>query len=267
MELHAEHISAGYGGPVVIDALSLEIEPGSIVALIGANGSGKSTILKVLSRLLKPASGVVLLDGKAVSSWNSQELARTLAILPQVHAMPEDVLVRDLVFYGRYPYRFLRGNTAEQDKEAVRQALKLTRIEHLADRSMVHLSGGERQRVWLALSLAQQPKVLLLDEPTTFLDIRYQFEVMDVVRNLNEQLALTIVMVLHDLNHAARYAHRLLAVKDGRIVADGTPTQVLNPAVLRDVFGVDGTVAMHCGYPHFIATGSYAVSQPQSRFL
>lgn len=255
MVLEAEQIDVGYGEALVVRQLALSIEPGSIIAIIGANGSGKSTILKALARLLKPESGTVLLDGKPLRDWSRASLARNLALLPQVHGLPEDLTVRDLVAYGRFPHRRSPGNNNSKDQAAVDKALRLTNMQAFLERQLTRLSGGERQRAWLALSLAQEPSILLLDEPTTFLDIRYQFEVLDLVQELNRNLGLTVVMVLHDLNHAARYAQRIIAIRSGRILADGSPEAVITGPVLREVFGIEGIVTQECGYPHLIPTG------------
>ena len=254
MELELRQLTAGYGGRPILEDLSLRMEKGRITAIIGANGSGKSTMLKAMSRILKPTNGTVCLDGRSLPSWKNADLARALAILPQAHAIPEDLTVRDLVSCGRFPHRRAKGNTPAKNAQAVGRALDLACASELADRLLPTLSGGERQRAWLAMTLAQEPKILLLDEPTTFLDIRFQFEVLDLISKLNRELGLTVVMVLHDLNHAARYAQRIVAVKDGRAAAQGTPEEVLVPETLKDVFGIQGIVTRECGYPHFIPT-------------
>jgi iron complex transport system ATP-binding protein len=255
MSLEARGIELGYGERPVVSGLDLKLLPGSMTAVIGANGSGKSTILKALARVLKPDHGTVLLDGRGLRDWPRSLLARSLALLPQVHGQPEDLTVMDLVSYGRYPHHGAPGNDKSKDQEAIGQALRLTSLEGLSDRLLTQLSGGERQRAWLALSLAQEPSYLLLDEPTTFLDIRYQLEVLDLVRELNRALGLTVVMVLHDLNHAARYADRIIAIRQGSIIADGAPEEVIVPRVLREAFGIVGVVSRECGYPHVIPTG------------
>ncbi len=253
--LEAHALDVGYDGASVVRDLGFSIEAGTVVSIIGPNGSGKSTILKTLARILPPAKGAVLLEGKELASWKTIDIARRLASLPQTHGMPEDVTVKELVSYGRFPYRRVLGNSALRDASAVRRALDLACVSDFADRPLPKLSGGERQRVWLAMTLAQEPDILLLDEPTTYLDIRYQFEVLDLVRSLNRDIGLTVIMVLHDLNHAARYSDRIIAVKDGRVAADGKPAEVIRADVLKTVFGIEGTIVDPDGYPHFVATG------------
>ena len=261
MLLETRNLELGYGERPVVQDLTLELVPGSMVAIIGANGSGKSTILKALARSLPPDKGVVYLDGQSLHKWPRRTLARSLTLLPQVHTLPEDLTVQDLVSFGRYPHRGAPGNDRTKDQEAIRQALRLTNMEQFGGRLLTRLSGGERQRAWLALSLAQEPSVLLLDEPTTFLDIRYQFEILDLVKELNRDLGLTVAMVLHDLNHAARYAGRIIVIRDGRIMADGQPEEVIETRVLRDAFGIEGVVTWECGYPHLIPTGTCSRQQ------
>jgi iron complex transport system ATP-binding protein len=222
--------------------LSLEIGDGDIVSLVGPNGSGKSTLLRALGRVLKPRRGTVYLDGRAMREWPTREVARKLALLPQGPTLAADLSVHELVWLGRSPHQGLLGLPTREDHEAVRWAIEETGITALAGRRLSELSGGERQRVWVAMALAQQPQVLLLDEPTTFLDLNHQLELLDLIRYLNREHGLTVVMVLHDLNQAARYARRVVVLKEGEIYADGPPAEVLTPETLRDVFGVEGQV-------------------------
>ncbi len=240
--LAAEQISVHYGERQVVHHLSLGIRQGEITALVGPNGSGKSTLLKALARLLRPDSGSVLLDGVMIARLPTREVARRLAILPQGPSLPPGITVAELVEQGRYPHagplRMLRA----QDHAAIDEALALTGMDNFAQRPLDKLSGGERQRAWIALALAQATPTLLLDEPTTFLDIGHQLEILDLVRRLNRERGMTIVLVLHDLNQAARYANRMIALQDGRICADGTPAQVLTPTLLEAVFGVQAHV-------------------------
>jgi iron complex transport system ATP-binding protein len=238
-ELHAGYPSAS---ELVLEALSLEVQEGEVVALVGPNGSGKSTLLRALGRVLKPKNGVVYLDGRLMREWPTREVARRLALLPQGPTLAEDMQVEELVRMGRSPHQGILGIQSPSDEAAVQRAIRDTSIEPLAKRQVSALSGGERQRVWLAMALAQQPHILLLDEPTTFLDLNHQLEVLDLVHALNDRRGLTVVMVLHDLNQAARYASRMVVLQKGRIYADGTPATVLTPAMLRDVFGVLGQV-------------------------
>lgn len=236
--LAAQNLSVGYLERGVIDRLSLDIARGGITALVGPNGSGKSTLLKALARLLKPNAGAVLLDGKAIHHLPTAEIARQMAILPQSPSAPHGLTVRELVEQGRYPHvgalRMLRA----QDHEAITRALELTDMQRFAHRPLDNLSGGERQRAWIALTLAQDTPVLLLDEPTTFLDIGHQLEVLALVEQLNRERGMTIVLVLHDLNQAARYADRMVVLNRGAICADGAPADVLTPSLLAEVFGV-----------------------------
>lgn len=238
----ADRVSAGYRGHEVSRHLSLSIERGSRTALVGPNGSGKSTILKTLARLIRPLSGSVYLNGQDISRLPTREVARRMAILPQVHEVPPELTVLELVSQGRFPHVGALKMLRHSDDEAVREAIRLTGLEHLADRSVDTLSGGEHQRAWMALALAQQTDLLLLDEPTTFLDVGHQLDLLGLVSRLNRDHGVTVVMVLHDLNHAARFADRMIAILDGEVVADGPPTEVLTPGLLRECFGVEASV-------------------------
>lgn len=240
--LGAKGVSLAYEDRLVVDGLDVEIPEGEVVSLIGPNGSGKSTILKALSRALKTRKGVVLLDGKDIQAISPRQVAKRLAILPQTPESPGDITVQELVWHGRYPHMQWWERAGAKDKETVDWALKETKLSQLAERPVASLSGGERQRAWIALALAQDPQILLLDEPTTYLDICHQLEVMELIRRLNEDFRLTVAMVLHDINQAARYSDRIIALKNGRIVAQGTPREVLTRGLLRDVFGVDSRI-------------------------
>ena len=236
--LRAETVRVGYGARPVLDGLSLTIATGTVTALVGPNGSGKSTLLKTLARLLKADGGAVYLDGQAIRTLPTTEVARRLAVLPQGPSAPPGMTVAELVEQGRYPHAGALRMLRQQDHQAIRTALALTGMEAFAARPLDGLSGGERQRAWIALALAQDTPILLLDEPTTFLDIGHQLEVLELVRRLNRERGLTIVLVLHDLNQAARYADRMVALQQGRIVADGEPAAVLTAALLEQVFNV-----------------------------
>jgi iron complex transport system ATP-binding protein len=236
--LAAEALRVGYNDRVVIDGLALEIVKGTITALVGPNGAGKSTLLKALARLLTPSGGAVYLDGKAISTLPTAAIARELAILPQGPSAPPGLTVRELVEQGRFPHVGALRMLRVQDHTAITAALELTGMTAFDNRPLDGLSGGERQRAWIALTLAQDTPILLLDEPTTFLDIGHQLEVLDLVARLNRERQMTIVLVLHDLNQAARYADRMVALNHGRIVADGPPQAVLTPALLESVFKV-----------------------------
>jgi len=240
--LHAEKIRLSYGDRVIVDALDLEVPPGLITSIVGANGCGKSTLLRALARLLGPTSGQVILDGKDISSQRSRDVARVLGLLPQSPVAPEGITVADLVGRGRHPHQRALARWTAHDYEAVADALDATGIADLADRSVDELSGGQRQRVWIAMALAQETDILLLDEPTTFLDVAHQVEVLDLLTDLREARGTTIVMVLHDLNLAARYSDRLIAMQSGRIHSNGTPEDVVTSELVSDVFGLKSQI-------------------------
>ncbi len=237
--LAAESLSLAYGDRLVVDALDLEVPPGAVTAIVGANGCGKSTLLRALARLLPVRSGRVVLDGTDIRSRPSKEVARTLGLLPQSPVAPEGIAVADLVGRGRHPHQRALSRWSAKDYAVVADALAATGTADLADRAVDELSGGQRQRVWIAMALAQETDILLLDEPTTFLDVAHQVEVLDLLRDLNHDRGTTIVMVLHDMNMAARYADHLIALSGGRIVAAGEPADVLTPEMIREVFDLD----------------------------
>jgi iron complex transport system ATP-binding protein len=239
-----EGISTGYGRHVVSQHLSLGVERGSRTALVGPNGSGKSTTLKTLARLIAPLAGTVYLNGRDINRLPTREVARQMAILPQMHEAPAELTVLELVEQGRFPHVGTLGMLRRQDDEAIEEALRMTRLEELAHRPVDTLSGGERQRAWMALALAQRTEILLLDEPTTFLDVGHQLDLLQLVSSLNRDRGVTIVMVLHDLNHAARFSDRMIAMSGGEVVADGAPDEVLTPGLLRDCFGVEASVVI-----------------------
>lgn len=241
-QLVVEELSAGYGERTIIDGLELAIKPGCITSIVGANACGKSTLLRTISRLLAPRKGRILLDGKSVHHSPTRELARTLGLLPQSPIAPEGITVADLVSRGRHPHHGLMSRWSPRDDEAVANALAITKTADLVDRAVDELSGGQRQRVWIAMALAQETDLLLLDEPTTFLDISHQVEVLDLLTDLNHRRGVTIVMVLHDLNLAARYSERLVAVANGQLYAHGPVEDVLNETMLRSVFGLHSRV-------------------------
>ena len=240
--LAAHGLQLGYEGRTIVPDLDLELTPGRITAIIGANGSGKSTVLRGLARLLAPRAGSVTLDGADIRGIPGRQLARMLGILPQEPIAPEGVTVAELVMRGRHPHQGVFGSRSAEDENVVAEALRLTDTLELAQRRVGELSGGQRQRVWIALALAQNPDVLLLDEPTTFLDIAHQLEVLDLLCELNDHLGTTVVMVLHDLNLAARYADELVVVAEGRVLATGSPAEVITESVLATAFGLSARV-------------------------
>ncbi|QQM54459.1 ABC transporter ATP-binding protein [Rhodococcus pyridinivorans] len=240
--LIAENLELGYGNRTVVENLDLQVPPGRITCIVGANACGKSTLLRSMSRLLSPRGGHVLLDGKDVHRLPAKKLARTLGLLPQSPIAPEGIIVADLVGRGRHPHQRVLSRWSREDDAAVADALAATHTTELAERSVDELSGGQRQRVWIAMVLAQQTDLLLLDEPTTFLDVSHQVEVLDLLTDLNRDRGTTIVMVLHDLNLAARYADHLVAMADGSIYASGDPSDVLTGETVKAVFGLDSRV-------------------------
>lgn len=240
--LIADRVSLGYGDATVVDRVQLSVPDHHVTVIVGPNGCGKSTLLRGMARLLRPTTGQILLDGRAVHRQSTREVAKRLGLLPQSPTAPEGITVVDLVGRGRQPHRGALNRWSHHDDLAVAAALEHTDTLDLADRVVDELSGGQRQRVWVAMALAQQTDLLLLDEPTTYLDVAHQVEMLDLLANLNARRGTTIVMVLHELNLAARYADHLVAMKDGRIVATGTPEEVVTEALVRDVFGLDNRV-------------------------
>ncbi|WP_250124555.1 ABC transporter ATP-binding protein [Chroococcidiopsis sp. CCMEE 29] len=241
----AHNLKIAYGDTLIVPDLSLTLYPGEVTALLGPNGSGKSTVLCTLARLLQPNRGAVYLNGRNITKLPTREIARQLAMLPQSSEVPDGVTVWELIGYGRYPHQNLLGGFSTQDLAAMRWALKVTRLEPLAERVVDTLSGGERQRAWIAMALAQQTQVLLLDEPTTFLDIRHQLDVLSLVRGLNREHGITVGWVLHDLNQAAAYSDRLIMLTGGQVVAAGSPAEVMTASTIQEVFGVEMTVIPH----------------------
>jgi ABC-type cobalamin/Fe3+-siderophores transport system ATPase subunit len=245
LRLAGSNLALHYDEVVVATDLSIEVPDGQVSVLIGPNGSGKSTLLRALARLLKPKGGAVVLDGREIHEYSTKEVARRLAILPQTLISPESITVEELVAYGRFPQRRTIGGMRDEDREAIDWALTVTGMRDLRDRPVDQLSGGQRQRAWIALVLAQGTDLILLDEPTTFLDIAYQLEVLELLRHLNEAEGKTIVMVLHDINSACEYAHKLFALRGGVMVAEGDPRVVLTAELIRTVFGIDSHILGH----------------------
>lgn len=240
--LSASALTLAYEDRVVVEDLDLGVPDGKVTVIVGPNACGKSTTLRALGRLLKPRSGAVLLDGAALSSMPTRKIAQTIGLLPQSPVAPEAITVADLVARGRQPHQHWWQQWSEADERAVVDAMARTSVSDLADRAVDALSGGQRQRVWIAMALAQDTELLLLDEPTTFLDIAHQVEVLDLVRRLNRERGRTVVAVLHDLNQAARYADHLVAMKAGRVVAEGPPASVVTADLVHEVFGLDSIV-------------------------
>ena len=249
--LSASDVTLGYDGQEVIAGLRLDVPDAQITAIVGPNASGKSTLLRALGRVLRPDSGHVVLDGHDIHSLPTKEVARRLGLLPQAPTAPAGITVEELVTRGRSPHQSFFHQWSARDQEVVESSLRATGIETLVGRRVDELSGGQRQRVGIAMALAQETDLLLLDEPTTFLDLAHQIDVLDLIARLNTQQRRTIVVVLHDLNLAARYAHHLVAMVDGTIVAAGAPPHVLNAELVTTVFGIDCVVIPDpvCGTP------------------
>lgn len=237
--LHARELTLSYENALIIDNLSVTIPKGQITALVGPNGCGKSTLLRGVSRLLKPRNGGVVLDGDDIWKLPTKELAKRLGILPQGPVAPEGLTVHELVAQGRYPHQSWLQQWSQEDERVTLEALEITGVAEFADRPVDTLSGGQRQRAWIAMTLAQDSELILLDEPTTFLDLAYQIDVLDLLHDLNVERGKTIVMVLHDLNHACRYADYLVAVRGGKIAAHGHPADVVTENLVQEVFGID----------------------------
>ena len=257
--LEARDLTLAYDGRTVVEGLDLHIPPGQVTAVVGANACGKSTLLRGLARVLRPASGSVVLDGRSIHDRPTREVATVLGLLPQAPVAPEGITVADLVGRGRYPHQGWFRRWTSDDEQAVAAALAATDTAGLADRSVDELSGGQRQRVWIAMALAQQTDLLLLDEPTTFLDVAHQVEVLDLLTDLNAARGTTVVLVLHELNLAARYADHLVALRRGEVVACGHPRDVVTEELVRDVFGLDCRVVADpvCGSPMVVPIGRH----------
>lgn len=240
--LHAQEVTLSYDSRLVAEGLDVRIPHGEITVIIGPNACGKSTLLRALSRLLTPSHGRVLLGDQDVRTLAPKELARRLGLLPQTSTAPFGITVADLVGRGRFPHQRMLQQWSAEDETAVRRAMSATGIADLADRAVEELSGGQRQRVWIALLLAQDAPLMLLDEPTTFLDIAHQLDVLELCRRLNRDEGRTMVLVLHDLNQAARYADHLIVLKDGALAAAGPPREILTERLVEDVFGLTSRI-------------------------
>ncbi|MGD7049319.1 ABC transporter ATP-binding protein [Rossellomorea marisflavi] len=241
--LQTKGLTLAYGERTIIDQMDLDIPKGEITVFIGGNGCGKSTLLRSIARLMKPKEGSVLLDGESISRLSTKEVARKMAILPQTPVSPEGLTVLQLVKQGRYPHQSWLKQWSRKDEEIVEDALRATGMEEFRDRKVDELSGGQRQRAWIALTLAQDTDIILLDEPTTYLDMTHQIEILDLLFELNEKEGRTIVMVLHDINLACRYAHNIVAIRDREVYAQGKPEEVISCELVKHVFGMDCQVS------------------------
>ena len=260
-QLKVEHITAGYDGRTILKDIELAIPVNKISVILGANACGKSTLLKTIARLLKPSSGKITLDGKGIWTFPSKHLAQVLGLLPQSPVVPEGIVVADLVSRGRFPYQGLMKGLSREDHAAVAEALEIMGITNLADRRLDELSGGQKQRVWIAMALAQDTDILLLDEPTAYLDITYQVEILDLLTDLNRKKGTTIVMVLHDINLSARYADYIFALREGCLVSEGTPSEVINEELIKEVYGMNCSVISDpvSGSPFVLPKGRHHV--------
>ncbi|RNA67481.1 ABC transporter ATP-binding protein [Alteribacter keqinensis] len=255
--LRTRDVSIGYDNKLLFKDLNLSIPKGEISVFVGSNGCGKSTLLRSLARLLKPSEGSVLLEGKNLQQMSSRSLATQLGILPQSPVSPEGLTVHDLVKQGRYPHHSWLSRWTEEDTIKVEEAMKATRVDNLRNRPVDELSGGQRQRAWIAMTLAQDTNIILLDEPTTYLDMTHQIDVLDLLYDLNEKHNRTIVMVLHDINLACRYAHNIIAIKDGAVFEQGKPEDIVSCDLIRTVFDMACRVTTDplFGTPHCIPYG------------
>ena len=259
MRFSAEKLYAGYDRSIILKDINMSVPIHKISVILGSNGCGKSTLLKTMARLLAPEKGAILLDGKAITEIPTKKLAQQIGLLPQSPLVPDGISVSDLVARGRYPYQSMLKGLSEEDYEAVAEALKLLGIEKLAERNVDELSGGQRQRVWIAMALAQQTDILLLDEPTTYLDVAYQIDILDTLSELNKKKQITIVMVLHDINLSTRYADHIFAMKDGQLICEGSPREVINEKTIREIYDLESIIIddPFSGTPMAVPKGRY----------
>lgn len=243
MSIAINNLTVGYGDQIIIQSQSLEIPKGKITCLIGPNGCGKSTLLKTIGRVLKPAGGEISLESIAIQDYETKTLAKTMAFLPQTPTSPLGLKVRELVAYGRFPHHKGFSKLGKQDVAIIDWALEATGLGEFAERPLEDLSGGQRQRAWIAMALCQDTEYLLLDEPTTYLDLAHQLEVLSLLQKLNRDVQKTIVMVIHELNQAARFADYMVGMKSGQIICKGSPEEVMTQKALKDIFNIDAQIA------------------------
>ena len=247
--LRIEDLSLSYGDKPVVQNLNLKVKKGQVVSIIGPNASGKSSILKSIAGIIKPVSGKIFIEEKDISKMDSKKLAQKVSILLQQNKNPDDMSIEELVYFGRYPHKKWFEAFEASDQKIIEEAMKLTNTFALRDKTLETLSGGERQRAWIAMALAQEPDILLFDEPTTYLDLAHQIEFLELVNRLNKETGVTVVLVLHDLNQAARYGSYLFAMKEGKIFAQGSPEEVLNPQNILNIYNIEAKIFNAAGYP------------------
>ncbi|MEC1606827.1 ABC transporter ATP-binding protein [Bacillus halotolerans] len=240
--LSSEQLGIGYGDRLIVEDLNISIPKGKITTLIGPNGCGKSTILKTMSRIMRSHQGAVYLNGNAIHKMSTKDIAKDMAILPQTPEAPSGLTVYELVSYGRFPHQSGFGRLNDEDRRIIKWALEETGMAEYHERPIEALSGGQRQRVWIAMALAQGTELLLLDEPTTYLDLAHQLEILQLLDRLNKEQGRTILMVIHDLNHAARFSHYMIALKKGMVIKEGTALEVMTPDILKRVFQIDAEI-------------------------
>lgn len=255
--IEIKDLEIAYEKNIVIKELDIEIKKGDIFTILGCNGSGKSTLLRAISRVIPYKNGKISLENEIIHNINSKEFAKKLAFVSQNNEIPEDISVEEFIKYGRSPHKKWYEPYNKNDKEIVTWAIKVCKLEKFAQRKVMSLSGGERQKVWIAMVLAQKTPILLLDEPTTYLDIFHQFEIMELIKELNEKFGITIVMVLHDLNQASQYSERVLVLKDGKKYIEGKTQEVLTTELVKDVYGVESEIEYYNGLPYFKLRGIY----------
>lgn len=254
--ISVKDIHLAFGEKEVLSGIDWTVKRGEIATLIGPNGCGKSTLLRVITRNTRNFKGEIWLEEQPIASFGAKEMAQHIAFLPQTPELPRDMVVEELVYCGRFPYQNWWKNTVGEDRIAVDQALEATKTSHLRHRIVASLSGGERQRVWIAMALAQEPDILVLDEPTTYLDINHQLEVLELLKKLNHEKGITVLMVLHELNQAAAYSHQIAVLCNGQIAKAGTPNEVMHEEMMRTVFKVDTTVELsEDGVPYIKVKG------------
>lgn len=247
--LRIEDLSLSYGDKPVVQNLNLRVKKGQVVSIIGPNASGKSTILKSIAGIIKPVSGKIFIEEKDISKMDSKKLAQKVSILLQQNKTLDDMSIEELVYFGRYPHKKWFEGFEASDKKIIEEVMKLTNTFALRDKTLETLSGGERQRAWIAMALAQEPDILLFDEPTTYLDLAHQIEFLELVNRLNKETGVTVVLVLHDLNQAARYGNYLFAMKEGKIFAQGSPEDVLNSQNILSIYNIEAKIFNAAGYP------------------